>query len=169
MVHFYKNWYFLKKYWYNINIWYIQYLMKTYLQMWPSAEEEALYFLIAHLLLCYIIPLLLISLCYIMIWIKVINFYIINTLKPFWSILGQRKASLVIFFMKKENEFSCFFLATILDLMAYIRPLEIILAKKKTELIFLFHKNITKLAFLWANMNQKCFKALTCAVLYKIV
>ena len=44
--------------------------------------------------------------------------------------------------------------------MAYIRPLEIILAEKKTELVLLFHKNITLLVFLWPNMGQKYFKLL---------
>ena len=42
--------------------------------------------------------------------------------------------------------------------MAYIRPLEITLAKKTTtELVLLFHKNITKtkLVFLWPNMDQR--------------
>ena len=42
----------------------------------------------------------------------------------------------------------------ILFLMAYVRPLEIILAKKTTELVLLFYKNITKLVFLWTNMSQ---------------
>ncbi|XP_045125313.1 neuropeptide SIFamide receptor-like [Portunus trituberculatus] len=40
-------------------------------EMWPSREAEWLYFLIAHLLLCYLLPLVLISFCYFMIWIKV--------------------------------------------------------------------------------------------------
>ncbi|XP_071516608.1 neuropeptide SIFamide receptor-like [Panulirus ornatus] len=40
-------------------------------EMWPSREAERLYFLIAHLLLCYLLPLVLISFCYLMIWIKV--------------------------------------------------------------------------------------------------
>ena len=35
--------------------------------------------------------------------------------------------------------------------MAYMRPLEIILAKKTTDLVLLFHKNITKLVFLLPN------------------
>ena len=53
---------------------------------------------------------------------------------------------------------SVVFLATILFLMAYIRPLEIILAKKTTVFVLLFHKNITKLVFLWPNMSQKASK-----------
>ena len=48
--------------------------------------------------------------------------------------------------------------------MAYIRPLEIILAKKTTELVILLHKIITKLVFLWPNMGQKSFKVLTIAL-----
>ena len=35
-----------------------------------------------------------------------------------------------------------------------------IVAKKTTELVLLFHKNITELVFLWSNMSQKCFKIL---------
>ena len=48
-----------------------------------------------------------------------------NSLKFFWLILGQRKTSLVILFLMANN-----------------RPLEIIMAKKTTDLILLFHKNI---------------------------
>ena len=40
------------------------------------------------------------------------------------------------------------------------RPLEIILAKKTTEIILLFHKNISKLVFLWPNISQNFFKVL---------
>ena len=36
-----------------------------------------------------------------------------------------------------------------------IRPLEIILAKKTTELVLLFHENINNLDFLWPNIGQK--------------
>ena len=35
--------------------------------------------------------------------------------------------------------------------MAYTRLLEIILDKKTIELVLLFHKNTTKLVFLWPN------------------
>ena len=34
------------------------------------------------------------------------------------------------------------------------------MAKKTTELVLLFPKNITKLVFLWPNMGQKSFKVL---------
>ncbi|XP_068233958.1 neuropeptide SIFamide receptor-like [Palaemon carinicauda] len=44
------------------------------IEMWPNRSAERLYFLIAHLLLCYLVPLVLISCCYIMIWIKVSPF-----------------------------------------------------------------------------------------------
>ena len=52
----------------------------------------------------------------------------------------------------------------ILFLMVHIRPLEIILAKKTTELVLLFQKNITKLVFLWPNLSQKCFKELIVSI-----
>ena len=84
---------------------------------------------------------------------------ILNTLKLFWPILGQRKTSLVIFLWKSRTN-PVVFLATILFLIAYIRPLEIILAKNTTELVLLFHKNITKLVFLWSNMGKKSIKVL---------
>ena len=51
-------------------------------------------------------------------------------------------------------------LATILFLMAYIRPLEIILAKRTTDLVLHFHKKTTKL-FFGPNMGQKSIKVLT--------
>ena len=35
------------------------------------------------------------------------------------------------------------------------------MAKKTTKLILFFHKNKTKLVFLWPNMSQKSFKVLT--------
>ena len=35
-----------------------------------------------------------------------------------------------------------------------------IVAKMTTELVFLFHKNITKLDFFWPNMGKKNFKVL---------
>ena len=44
--------------------------------------------------------------------------------------------------------------------MALYRPLEIILAKKTTELVLFFHKKTIKLVLLWPNMDQLCFKAL---------
>ena len=80
-----------------------------------------------------------------------------NTLMLFWPILGQRKISLVIFLWKRRTS-SVVFLATILFLIAYIKPLEIILAKKTTELVLIFHKKKTKSIFLWPNMGQKSIK-----------
>ena len=59
------------------------------------------------------------------------------------------------------SEFNLYSFSKILFLMVYIRPLKIILDKKTTELVLLFHKNITKQVFLWPNMGQKCCKELT--------
>ena len=53
----------------------------------------------------------------------------INTLMLFWPILGQRKTSLVVFLWKMRSSLVVF-LATILFLIAYITPLEIILWPK---------------------------------------
>ena len=50
--------------------------------------------------------------------------------------------------------------------MAYIWTLKIIMAKKTTGLVLLFHKNITKLIFLWLNMGQTGFKVLINEILY---
>ena len=77
---------------------------------------------------------------------------IINTFMLFWAILGQRKTSLVVFLWKIRTS-SVVFSATILFLMAWYRPLEIILAKKTTKLVFL-----------WPNMDQKSMKVLTCII-----
>ncbi|XP_054710550.1 neuropeptide SIFamide receptor-like isoform X2 [Uloborus diversus] len=40
-------------------------------EVWPEEHSETLYFLIANLGLCYILPLFVISFCYVAIWIKV--------------------------------------------------------------------------------------------------
>lgn len=40
-------------------------------EVWPDPMDGALYFLIANLMFFYILPMILISLCYILIWIKV--------------------------------------------------------------------------------------------------
>ena len=84
----------------------------------------------------------------------------------FRPILGQRKTSLVIFLFRWRTS-SVVFLSTILFLMAYIRQLEMILAKKTTELVFFFHKKTTKLVFLWHNMGQKILKVLIWEQLFK--
>ena len=39
--------------------------------------------------------------------------------------------------------------------------LEIVLAKKTTEFVLLFHKHITKLILLWHKMGQRSFKVLS--------
>ncbi|KAG5675444.1 hypothetical protein PVAND_005348 [Polypedilum vanderplanki] len=41
------------------------------LEIWPDGSDGTLYFLFANLLACYVIPMALISICYILIWIKV--------------------------------------------------------------------------------------------------
>ena len=44
-----------------------------------------------------------------------------------------------------------------------------IVAKKKTELVLLFYKNITKLIFLWRNIGQKCFNVLKLLCLNNLI
>lgn len=40
-------------------------------EIWPYGLDGSLYFLVANVFACYLVPMLLISLCYILIWIKV--------------------------------------------------------------------------------------------------
>ena len=40
-------------------------------EKWPSAYEEHVYFIVANVIFCYLLPLFLILLCYVMIWIRV--------------------------------------------------------------------------------------------------
>lgn len=42
-------------------------------EVWPDGASGTLYFLIANLLACYLIPMIMISICYTLIWIKVIE------------------------------------------------------------------------------------------------
>ncbi|PBC27164.1 Neuropeptide FF receptor [Apis cerana cerana] len=45
--------------------------LRLCLEVWPHPKDETLFFLIGNLTLCYVLPTILISLCYILIWIKV--------------------------------------------------------------------------------------------------
>lgn len=45
--------------------------IKICVEVWPEGTNGTLYFILANLVACYILPMLLISLCYILIWIKV--------------------------------------------------------------------------------------------------
>ncbi|XP_073972948.1 neuropeptide SIFamide receptor-like [Rhodnius prolixus] len=45
--------------------------VKVCSEVWPEYLNGSLYFLIANLLFCYILPMILISMCYVLIWIKV--------------------------------------------------------------------------------------------------
>ncbi|OAD60890.1 Neuropeptide FF receptor 2 [Eufriesea mexicana] len=45
--------------------------LRLCLEVWPHPEDGTLFFLIGNLTLCYVLPTILISLCYILIWIKV--------------------------------------------------------------------------------------------------
>lgn len=40
-------------------------------EVWPPGSNGNLYFLLAHLVACYLLPMSLITLCYVLIWIKV--------------------------------------------------------------------------------------------------
>ncbi|KMQ97938.1 neuropeptide ff receptor 2-like protein [Lasius niger] len=45
--------------------------LRLCVEAWPHPEDGTLFFLIGNLILCYVLPMILISLCYILIWIKV--------------------------------------------------------------------------------------------------
>lgn len=45
--------------------------IKLCIEVWPNPDQGNLYFLLANLMFCYILPLILITMCYILIWIKV--------------------------------------------------------------------------------------------------
>lgn len=40
-------------------------------EVWPDSMNGALYFLIGNMIFCYILPMILITMCYVLIWIKV--------------------------------------------------------------------------------------------------
>lgn len=48
---------------------------------WPRGTDSSLYFLVANLIACYLVPMALISICYILIWVKVIEKNKINKIK----------------------------------------------------------------------------------------
>ena len=78
-----------------------------------------------------------------------------STLMLFWLILEQGKTIFVVFLWKRRTSS-----ATILFLMAYIRPLEIISWPKRQLSSFSFFIKKTKLVFFWPNMGQKSCKVL---------
>ena len=57
--------------------------------------------------------------------------------------------------MKNENDFSCLFGQNIIFNDNYQTTRNNIVANKTTEIVLIFHKNKTKLVFLWPNMGQK--------------
>lgn len=42
------------------------------LEQWPDHSDGTLYFLFANLLACYLLPMIMISICYTLIWFKVV-------------------------------------------------------------------------------------------------
>ena len=45
--------------------------LRLCIEMWPRPQDGSLFFLVGNLMLCYVLPMLLISICYILIWIRV--------------------------------------------------------------------------------------------------
>lgn len=48
-------------------------LFQTCTEEWPDPYSESVYFIVAHLFMCYLLPLILISICYLLIWRRVVN------------------------------------------------------------------------------------------------
>lgn len=48
-------------------------MAKVCIELWPTQQSGNWYFVFANLIVCYLLPLLIISLCYIIIWRKVSN------------------------------------------------------------------------------------------------
>lgn len=49
------------------------------LEQWPDHADGTLYFLFANLLACYLVPMIVISICYTLIWFKVVTTEICNS------------------------------------------------------------------------------------------
>ena len=47
-------------------------------QVWPDGVDGGLFFIAANLLLCYLVPLVLIVICYVGIWVKVSRWVILG-------------------------------------------------------------------------------------------
>lgn len=43
------------------------------MEVWPPSMNGGLYFLIGNMVFCYILPMILITMCYVLIWIKVMT------------------------------------------------------------------------------------------------
>ncbi|XP_075238341.1 neuropeptide SIFamide receptor-like [Lycorma delicatula] len=65
-------------------------------EVWPDYLNGNLYFLIANLLFCYILPMILISLCYILIWIKVCKRHIPSDTKDAQMERMQQKSKVKV-------------------------------------------------------------------------
>lgn len=66
------------------------------IEVWPEYLDGSLYFLIANLLFCYILPMILISLCYILIWIKVCKRHIPSDTKDAQMERMQQKSKVKV-------------------------------------------------------------------------
>ncbi|XP_012258758.1 neuropeptide SIFamide receptor [Athalia rosae] len=51
------------------------------LEVWPEPLDGSLFFLVGNMMLCYVLPMILISMCYVLIWIKVWKRHIPNDTK----------------------------------------------------------------------------------------
>ncbi|XP_039285115.1 neuropeptide SIFamide receptor [Nilaparvata lugens] len=65
-------------------------------EVWPDYLNGNLYFLFANLIMCYIVPMILISLCYILIWIKVCKRHIPSDTKDAQMERMQQKSKVKV-------------------------------------------------------------------------
>nr|CAD7447444.1 unnamed protein product [Timema bartmani] len=66
------------------------------LEVWPEALDGDLYFLIANLVFCYILPMILISMCYVLIYIKVWRRDILTDTKDAQMERMQKKSKVLV-------------------------------------------------------------------------
>nr|CAD7595703.1 unnamed protein product [Timema genevievae] len=66
------------------------------LEVWPEALDGDLYFLIANLVFCYILPMILISMCYVLIYIKVWRRDIPTDTKDAQMEITQQKSKVLV-------------------------------------------------------------------------
>lgn len=66
------------------------------IEVWPDYLDGSLYFLLGNMLFCYILPLILISMCYILIWVKVCKRHIPSDTKDAQMERMQQKSKVKV-------------------------------------------------------------------------
>nr|AGE11606.1 SIFamide receptor [Ixodes scapularis] len=91
-------------------------------EQWPDETSSTLYFILAHLVLCYLFPLLLIIVCYSCIWVKV------------WrrSIPGESKHTEIMVQKSKLKVVKMMFVVVVIFVISWL-PLYIIFTRTKLD------------------------------------